>query len=642
MRLLEADQVPVRSLLQYLSQPERILVIPPWQREYVWSATESGEVGVLLQDLKEFVDSDLDEYLMGSIILSTDPTVKFGEKQIIDGQQRTITFLIFLLAASKFLANAELKEINNLMHEELSQDIRKCLSFDLYDYRKRVSMNQQQANDALQSLFAWSKVADGELSDDFIADKEHWTETHRNIILVAEWLYEQQFKLDKWLPREKFTTAIRRILDGVKFIEISISNQQEAIAVFDRINDRGADLNSGDLIKNRIFMSVENDDEFAKITALWTNMNESLVQCKLKRIREPKFLLRALALADTSSENKVIIENEPIAETKFGGEKIPYEKLIRFWGDKLNPPKKEGFHGDRLDPVKFSDSLVEASIWLKSLSAEKSPKGWDLRDLYFTRYLKSVQHYPVLIAGRGIQNKAVYEHLVKQVHRRTAFYLLSDESTQGFESMIPKWTYQVARLSPDATIIDLEKIYNEPELKIAITKNQMVLLKEQFMSWSYKDPSEKKKIRAVLSQLSRIVDKQIKKEDSESPESYFRTRKNEDGKSWDIDHITPGGKEDKHSVYHLIGNLVLLHPNDNRSKKDAPAESKFDNYKDSRLYLTKTLAEVPIKGEAEKLDAYFSTLGLKSEKPSLKSWNEKSIKLRSEFYFALLETELMG
>jgi hypothetical protein len=55
--------------------------------------------------------------------------------------------------------------------------------------KKRIDMNQQNANAALQTLFAWSKVADGELSDEFIADKDQWTETHRNIITVAEWLY---------------------------------------------------------------------------------------------------------------------------------------------------------------------------------------------------------------------------------------------------------------------------------------------------------------------------------------------------------------------------------------------------------------------------------------------------------------------
>ena len=636
MSLIAKDSVPVRSLVEYLSHPNRVLEVPPWQREYVWNASESGEIGVLLQDLREFFESSSDEYLMGSVILS--PEGSDPEKlHIIDGQQRTLTFLIFLFAAAKYISNAGLKEVDNLAHEKLSQDMRKCMSFDLFDYVKRVSMNQQQANVALQTLFAWSKVADGELSDEFIADKEHWTETHRNIVVAAEWLYEQQFKENKWIAKADFIPALIKILTGIKFIEITLEDQLEAIAVFDRINDRGAQLNSGDLIKNRIFMSVESDEDFGKITASWTTMNDSLIQSSLTRLREPKFLLRALALGHSdgpiSESQKATREEEP--ETK--AQKITYEKLTKFWGDRLNPPKNSAKPLEKLDPLNFANLLVSSADWLQKLSKEKSPRNQDLRELYFTRYLKSVQHYPVLLAGRHLSDKAVFERLVKQVHNRTAFYLLSDERTQDFESLIPNWTSRISKLKADSTIDELDQVCLDG---FSINNNQFNLLEEQFHSWSYKDPTEKKKIRAVLSQLSRMVDKHVKKEDSESPQSYFRTRKNEDGKSWDIDHIAPGGKEDKHSHLHTIGNLVLLHPNDNRSKKDAPPASKIDNYKDSRLYLTKTLATIPIESERKRIQSLFDGLDVSLTSVNLNHWNTKSIEQRANLYFALLKHHL--
>jgi len=61
---VEGTSAPILSLGQYLSgkdllpkdprnlhikMPDRLLVVPPWQREYVWGATDEGEVGVLCE-----------------------------------------------------------------------------------------------------------------------------------------------------------------------------------------------------------------------------------------------------------------------------------------------------------------------------------------------------------------------------------------------------------------------------------------------------------------------------------------------------------------------------------------------------------------------------------------------------------------
>ena len=60
--------VPVRTLREYFTQ-DRLLRIPEWQREYSWQATESGQVGVLLSDLKEFVESSEKEYLLANYLM---------------------------------------------------------------------------------------------------------------------------------------------------------------------------------------------------------------------------------------------------------------------------------------------------------------------------------------------------------------------------------------------------------------------------------------------------------------------------------------------------------------------------------------------------------------------------------------------
>ena len=134
----------------------------------------------------------------------------------------------------------------------------------------------------------------------------------------------------------------------------------------------------------------------------------------------------------------------------------------------MNPPKNKPGFAPKLDPVTFSENLVVGARWLHALSRERTINADPLKELYFTRYLKSVQHYPILIAAREISEKQVFLHLVRQVHNRTAFYLLSDESNQNFESMIPKWTSAVAQLGKNATIEKLNEIYQSHFAKICL------------------------------------------------------------------------------------------------------------------------------------------------------------------------------
>ena len=66
---LENGGIPVISLMEYFTQ-SRVLVIPPWQREYSWSVSEDEQVDTLLKNLLRFLNNpEAKEYLMGSVVL---------------------------------------------------------------------------------------------------------------------------------------------------------------------------------------------------------------------------------------------------------------------------------------------------------------------------------------------------------------------------------------------------------------------------------------------------------------------------------------------------------------------------------------------------------------------------------------------
>jgi len=487
----------------------------------------------------------------------------------------------------------------------------------------------------LQSIFAWSKVADGEASDVFTEEKDHWTQTQRNLIDVAIWIYEKKLKTESWLPNKDLLKAMNKLMENVKFLQITLSSQQEAIAIFDRINSRGALLDSGDLIKNRIFQTVEDDESFNQISNSWLQMNESLAKCSLKRMREPKFLLRGLALADQDIQEHSVVDGEE-PDTKYSAPKITYEKLTTYWGDKLDPKNKDIPLEKKITPFAFSDDLVKASQWLHAFSNESTIDQNPLDELYFARYLNSVQHYPMLLAGRNIKDLSVLSHLTKQVHVRTAFYLLSEERTQDFESLVPVWTALIAKAGPKASKSDLDEIFGK---YVQVSDESISALIEQMRNWSYAT-SDKKKIRAVLSQLTRLVDIAGGKEDKGSPISYFSTRKDDNDESWDIDHIRPKKTAPRDPETHRIGNLVLLKAKHNSLKKAVDPVEKSDVYKGSHLLLTQNLVKITINSERTKVDNYLNEMGISNTNWNLTNWNSKSMKIREDMYCALLRNHL--
>lgn len=617
---------PIQSIGDYLSAKSRHLIIPPWQREYVWQTGENGEVGELLDDFKEFLTSSQEEYWLGPIILCEEPKGS-GNYWLIDGQQRTLTLLIFAMVAKKYMTYKKLLLQNSENHARMLTLLFDSVSDMSGAYVPRVTMDKGKADSILQTIFLWSGQPDEDKNRELLEERDTWTQTQKNLANVAEWMFESKFK-NGWIADANFVDSISRILNNVKLVELHLPSVQTALTVFDRINNRGADLNSADLVKNRIFQ-YDTDEDFTKITEEWRKMRINLGQSSLTRLRDPIFLLRALAVIRQGEESTRV--EEPLKT----GRKITYNELTEFWAGRLHPsntnPKFEN-----ISSMQLVDMLVVGSKWLSSLSNEERPlKGEvELKDLYFSRYLKIVQHYPILLAGRHL-NPQAFSLLVRQVHARTSFYFLSGERTQEFENVVPAWAFDVAALGEEATESSLRHIYK----RYRISEKQFEEFYESMSRWSYRDATERKKIRAVLAQISKVVDGACGKELQKSPEAYFEVARKKSKHGWDIDHIEPRSSDPKESIFQTIGNLVFLEPPDNRSKGKVKPKEKARNYSNCALYLTKTLVGVDVSPYKKRIDKYLTKLGL-AQDFDLENWDEKQIKRRAKFYFEILKDHL--
>jgi hypothetical protein len=604
--------VPVYTLEDYFTSHSH-LRIPAWQRDYSWDATDEGQVGVLIEDMQTFANAaDATEYLMGSVILCEEG--QDNHWLVIDGQQRSLTLSIFFMAALKFMKNKGLLLPNNPLHANLMSKLHKAVNaYDLgLGFKGRVVMNNPDADAIIKRIYDWCQL-DEEAGNAVLLTGDPKTQSERNLVDVAQYIY-RRFTSDSVFPEDKFIDAIKKILDSVKLVVLTLDNQQEALKVYDRINNRGMVLSSADLIKNIIFMNVA-DEDFDQVSANWLEMAKELSGTGKARLQDPKFLLKLLASVKA-------------------GTKVTYDSLVDFWGDEL----KEG-----LDPLAFASELPMKSKVLRLIASEQTmiPNnqvlvwGDELQkvvstQLFIPHELGSVQHNAVLLAGMHLENPETLRRLMKQVHSRTLLYIYAQERTGQFESVVPVWAQAVSLLPSDAEADDLDSVY---EAKAFTSENPIGLLatalENNMYAWDYQNGSDRKKIRSLFALLN------IEVSNNFPAQELMRTRRKPTERvGWDIDHIMPKSLSPDGWV-HKLGNLTLLAPDENNFASNTPAHKKIDDnvYANSQVVLTRMCDSVdkftPL--ERNNLLDYLQKVNLEMDYKIDNLWDEAGANSRTKF-----------
>jgi hypothetical protein len=618
--LLKVDatgNVPVRSIFEYFtSHPE--LKVPAWQRDYSWEASGEGQVGVLLDDLSAFAKQAVnEEYLLGSVILCDSDENAGPSWLIIDGQQRTTTISLFIFAAIKFI------QLNNLLsgahdHEAVTTFTRllDCVNVNASNglpFKARLAMNNPESDNVIKSIWAWTQEPDAKETLAIAAVPK--TQTERNLREVADFIFERLMS-EEHFKKEAFLTNLSKILKAIKIVELNLDSRKEALAVYDRINNRGLVLSSADLVKNQIFMNVS-DSEFDDVSSSWLDMAKELNGIGKARLQDPKFLLRNLA-------------------TTKKGEKITYDDLVDYWSGLI--AKNTG----EIAAIDFADSLATNAAALKRIATnqlmrEASGAGpaIEVGELYLPHEMGSVQHYALLLAGQHLENPESLILLGRQIAHRALLYIFARERTGQFESIVPAWANEISVLDRTASPDDLKALYKTHAFHKDVPKE---LVQENMRSaianWDFRNSSDKKKIRCTFALLNLDLSNDY------SARELMRTRKKaEERKGWDIDHIMPRTRSNDEYV-NRIGNLTLLAPNENSSAgASLPIEKAANNvYTQSPVYLTKLLSGLdsltPIQRNS--VEATLSRRGL-AMNFDLKDWGTTAANNRTEFLSDWLE-----
>jgi len=304
----------LRLISEYTKlEKDDIFRIPEYQRGYSWTIVNCEK---LWEDIESFIDSDAeDPYFFGTIIIdcSTPNTLN-----LIDGQQRTTTFLLLLKALHLRIGNV-LKDM------QVNQDTRALWmglnnSFDkifriLYkaDEEKQVDIQQDWSN-ARDITIVENKSINEIYKDDFqrIIEAETYTEAEKSVHKIprkqkdnkyTNFFRNFKFFYEKLLmySESNLNTFAKVFLAKCQIIEIKSWQVEQAIMMFNSLNSTGMPLSDADIISAQLFSHADDKEAFI---AHWQQISAQTDELKQKKILNIDSVLQQYMYINRAKNNQ--------------------------------------------------------------------------------------------------------------------------------------------------------------------------------------------------------------------------------------------------------------------------------------------------------------------------------------------------
>ena len=271
-------RVERQSILEYLSK--NTFLIPMYQRPYTWGEDECGQ---LWEDILGFYNesNDEDEYFLGTSVLYKEA----GKQNLIDGQQRTTTLILLIRALYEKAFRSKNKNAKGLL-----KLLESCL-WQIDDISGNVDYSQSKL------LSEVAIDSDCEILKEILSDKyltvENFTELEENAGIdkkskkgMSQYAYNYLFfikksdEIAKELPLEWEKICIT-ILKQCVILPIECDNRENALRIFNTLNNRGIPLSDSDIFKGVIFSKCKDEIEKREFAKNWKDMEKDLRDSKI-------------------------------------------------------------------------------------------------------------------------------------------------------------------------------------------------------------------------------------------------------------------------------------------------------------------------------------------------------------------------
>lgn len=349
----------------YLSlEEDAMFLIPEYQRKYAWEVQNCDK---LWSDIKDFIENqNKDPYFFGTIIINC--SNEDTELGLIDGQQRTTTFML-LLKALLTRINETLKNMvddseSELLKRGLRERRRKLISIlykmdldeitdepdeekdkEIYSRFSNLinNSNQETYKEELISIMKSSTYEEAENSAIKIPYKQK-DNRYTNFFKNYKHFYFKE-DLNKIDFLNKFT---RTILEECQVIEIKSWKVEQAITMFNSLNSDGMPLTDSDIIYSKMFAATQDDNERKLLGEKWKYLIELTNELEIEKVTNLNGLLNQKMYLYRSLDGKTINASGNIDVTTPG--------LRRYYTDINTSLIKK--------PIEFCNELIKlAEIW---------------------------------------------------------------------------------------------------------------------------------------------------------------------------------------------------------------------------------------------------------------------------------------
>jgi hypothetical protein len=269
-------------------------VIPEYQRAYSWSITQCDK---LWEDIEAFISSNAsDPYFFGTIIIDCSNSNEFS---IIDGQQRTTTFLLLLKALLLQLIDA----IPNIPDDDDSEGLKAGLKANrnkimaiLYKAEAEDIPSMLKDNSKIQNILILENNSINELYDKEvknIIEAIDYDTSEQNVVRIPrkqkDNKYTNYFRNFKFFYEKlgnksdsQLNQFAKIFLDKCQIIEIRSWDIEQAITMFNSLNSTGLPLADADIISALLYSKAGIDKtEFNK---KWKDINELADKLSIRKI----------------------------------------------------------------------------------------------------------------------------------------------------------------------------------------------------------------------------------------------------------------------------------------------------------------------------------------------------------------------
>lgn len=277
----------LKSISRYLKlDKNKYFVIPEYQRGYSWTISQCEK---LWNDIESFVESDGDDnYFFGTVIIDCSHS---NQLSLIDGQQRTTTFLLLLKAL--------LLHINKIIPKIVDDEVLRGLKSGLEDRQKVIMSILYRAKpiDVVDMLENTEKIKKILILQNNSINELHHDELNK--IIEAENFdiaQKNAFKIPRKQKDNQYTNHFRNFkffyeqladksesqiykfaeifLDECEVIAIRSEQTEQAITMFNSLNSTGLPLSDSDIISAQLYANAKKDDMHEKFNENWADLNK--------------------------------------------------------------------------------------------------------------------------------------------------------------------------------------------------------------------------------------------------------------------------------------------------------------------------------------------------------------------------------